>query len=107
MDRTDRTGRTDEKKRELAEILTPGTVVYTVLRQVSRTGLTRRLSCLVVQDGAIRDITDLVAAVTPFSLDRSGFLVVRGVGMDMGFHVVYELASVLFGNGYALVHRWV
>lgn len=92
---------------KLREILSPGTTVYTVLRQVSRSGLTRRLSCLVLREGTILDITYLVALVTSFPLDRSGFLVVRGAGMDVGFHVVYELASTLFGNGYALDHRWI
>lgn len=32
---------------------------------------------------------------------------VGGCGMDMGFHVVYELGHYLFGNGYWLVHKWM
>ena len=32
---------------------------------------------------------------------------VGGAGMDMGFHLVYNLAAVLFDDGYALEHKWI
>jgi hypothetical protein len=32
-------------------------------------------------------------------------LKVSGAGMDMAYHVVHSLASVLYGDGYALNHR--
>ena len=32
---------------------------------------------------------------------------VGGCGMDMGFHLVYTLASVLYKDGYALTHRYI
>ena len=40
-------------------------------------------------------------------------LVVKGCGMDMGFHVVYTLSSLLFRDtakgdaGYCLNHAWL
>ena len=34
-------------------------------------------------------------------------IVVRGCGMDMGYHVVHNLSHALFGEGYNLKHRWL
>jgi hypothetical protein len=27
--------------------------------------------------------------------------------MDMGFHLVYELAAAVYGDGYVLKHQWL
>ena len=34
-------------------------------------------------------------------------LVVQGWGMDMGYHLAQNLAKALYGDGYALEHRWL
>lgn len=87
--------------------------VFTVLRHVSSSGMSRDVSCLVVVDGALRDISWHVARVTGFTLrDSHGRWVVRvsGCGMDMGFHVVYALSHYLFDGqdraGYVIKHEW-
>lgn len=89
--------------------------VYTVLRSVSASGMTRHISLKVVDsDGDILDITYLAARALGDKLqERNGFntLKVNGCGMDMGFHIVYSLSSVLYAGqdraGYVLSHRWI
>ena len=98
----------------LTHYLREGATVYTVLRSVSSSGMTRHISLLVADGGDIVDITYLAAGVLGESLyERNGSrsLRVNGCGMDMGFHLVYSLSSVLFAGaeraGYALKQRWI
>lgn len=85
----------------LLEVLKPGTTVYTCLRQRSPSGMSRHISLHVVEDGEVRDITRWVARVLRDRVsDKTGGLVVGGAGMDMGFHVVYNLGSVLYPAGF-------
>jgi hypothetical protein len=88
--------------------------VYTVLRSVSASGMSRKISLKVAQGGDIFDITYLVAqAIGDKMIDAHGFnaIKVNGAGMDMGFHLVYSLSSVLYHGreraGYVLNHRWL
>jgi len=105
----------------LTHYLTEGDTVYTVLRSVSSSGMSRTMSLKVVKDGKILDLTYYAATVLDYPLvevNGSRAIRVGGCGMDMGFHVVYSLSSVLFrskfegtlgaGNqGYALNHTWL
>jgi len=34
--------------------------------------------------------------------DKTSCMGVSGGGMDMGFHVIYQLSHLLYGDGYAL-----
>ena len=88
--------------------------VYTVLRSVSASGMTRHISFKVAENSNIYDITYLVARVLGERLnDRNGYntIKVNGCGMDMGFHMVYNLSSVLYHGqeraGYVLSQRWL
>ena len=90
--------------------------VYTILRHVSSSGMSRDISLVTVDDdGTLRDITWLAChAMGDKPKDRHGRWVVRvgGCGMDMGFHVVYNLSYSLYAMngieraGYALHHEW-
>ena len=88
--------------------------VYTILRRVSSSGMTRHISLKVAQGGEIYDITYTAALALGDKLhDVNGCntIKVNGAGMDMGFHLVYSLSSVLFHGeeraGYKLSHRWL
>jgi hypothetical protein len=88
--------------------------VYTILRRVSASGMTRHISLKVAQGGEIYDITWLAAEATGDKVSEvNGFptLKVNGAGMDMGFHLVYNLSSVLYHGeeraGYKLAQRWM
>jgi hypothetical protein len=91
------------KKQLLDYYLTEGATVYTVLRSVSSSGMSRTMSLKVAKDGKILDLTYYASVVLGYKLvevNGSRALRVGGCGMDMGFHVVYSLASVLFRDKY-------
>jgi hypothetical protein len=88
--------------------------VYTILRRVSSSGMTRHISLKVAQGGEIYDITYNSALALGEKLhDVNGFntIKVNGCGMDMGFNLVYNLSSVLFHGeeraGYKIAQRWL
>lgn len=88
--------------------------VYTILRKVSSSGMTRHISLKVAEGSNIFDITYLVAKALGdkvSSVNGYNTIKVQGAGMDMGFHLVYSLSSVLYHGqdraGYVLSHRWL
>lgn len=106
--------RAAEHLETLRGILKPGDTVHTVLRHVSSSGMSRRIDLYKVEhDGPrygtdLRFLTGYAAAVLGYRWDdRNGKhgLVVGGCGMDMGFHVVYSLARVLFPDGYGCIGK--
>jgi len=98
----------------LTHYVTDSSTVYTVLRSVSASGMTRAISLLVANGDKIEDITYYAAhALGDKLIERNGSRAIRvnGCGMDMGFHLVYNLSSVLFKGqdraGYVLKQRWI
>lgn len=86
----------EEARETLLRVLKPGDKVYTILRNVSRSGMSRDIS-LVVFDGDRKYTLDWsVARILDYPLSKGEGVKVGGCGMDMGFHVVYSLSSVLF-----------
>lgn len=91
----------EQARASLLEILKPGTRVYTNLKRVSASGMTRHISLHIADKDGIRDITWLAARVLGDTLNRdTGGIVVSGCGMDMGFEVVYRLSYRLYPNGF-------
>jgi len=128
--------RHDECVTELCKLLKPGDTVYTSLKHVSRSGMYRVISLYIVEEGRIRNINGYASDLLEGYDNRHEGCRAFGCGMDMGFHLVYTLSSVLFhGNfectgencqsndhangdrnyephqhsdgGYALNHRWM
>jgi hypothetical protein len=90
--------------------------LHTILRHVSASGMTRDISLVYVKDGQLYNVTYSAALALGWPLsERSGYRAIRvgGCGMDMGFHLVYTLSSVLFRNstdsdaGYTLKQEWL
>lgn len=115
-------GITDQElasERLLKDYFNDTRTVYTILRSVSSSGMTRHISLVVagVNDEGkpdLYDITYLAAQALGDKLqERNGHrtIKVNGCGMDMGFHLVYNLSSVLFKGeeraGYKLSQRWL
>ena len=122
-----RTATTDERREateELRTLLAPGDTVYTVLRS----GMSRSISLVIVNDGDLYDISYLAARAMGDRTDRErGGIKIGGAGMDMGFALVYNLGRTLWpegfetwpgyrrnepltfdpDGGYALRHRWL
>ena len=104
----------EEAIKELKTILKVGDTVYTILRHVSASGMSRAISFVVIKKNEPLFIDNLVEQ----ALDMKGHktkegLVVGGCGMDMGFHVVYNLSHAMYDTkrtrraGYKLNHRWM
>lgn len=81
----------------------PGDTIFTVLRSVSRSGMSREIGVLVPTDDG-KDFFHpnyAVATLTGSKTNKSGDGVkVSGCGMDMGFHLVYSLSYALFPKGF-------
>lgn len=113
---------------QLRAMIKPGDTVYTCLRNVSASGMSRRISVHVIQTETrngkratvLRDVSGYVATALDYPIhDRTHALVVGGCGMDMGFHVVYSLGRTLWKDGtlrrkgarrdtgYALNQEWI
>lgn len=75
-------------------------VAHTVIRHVTRSGMSRSISVLAVDsDGEIHDVSHDVARVLGWSLDRdNGGVRVQGCGMDMAFHLVYSMSRVIHAD---------
>ena len=108
----------NEAIKHLRKIIKPGDTVYTVLRHVSRSGMTRGIDVYIVEcreqkgqaDGEeyTRHVSEPVWITSyvgkaidqpqPESYWRKSMgLKIGGCGMDMGFHVVNSLQYALFG----------
>lgn len=114
----------------LRKWLAPGDTVYTILRHVSSSGMSRDISLVTLstdEKGApfIRHLDYSAGIVLGYTRQtRREGLRVGGCGMDMGFHLVYSLGEMLWPNGtdkphgrrngepdsaggYALRHSWL
>jgi hypothetical protein len=102
-----------EQCEALRGMLPRGSEVVTVLCAVSASGMTRRVKILVINGGEIECISKRVAWALGYRHDeRHGAVIVSGCGMDMGYHIVHNLARALYPevgarSGYELRHRWV
>lgn len=91
----------------LREWIKPGDTVYTILDHVSASGMSRDIRVVIPQadaDGKIDFIHPNHAIQVALGLPRAKHgdgVRVGGCGMDMGFHLVYELSHALYGrDGY-------
>ena len=86
----------------LRELLPVGSYVLPIVTSVARDGMSRQMRVVATVDGRPCDITVRVAHVLGMRRTKMDAMTVGGTGMDMRFHVVYELGHVLHGDGYAL-----
>ena len=96
----------DEAKAEILNVLKPGMTVFTVLRHVSRSGMFRRISPVVLHEGDIEHldawVADLLGRGRGAACGGDG-VPVHGCGMDMGFELVYNLSATLFPDGFECI----
>lgn len=98
----------DETLDTLRERIPKGATVYTILRHVSKSGMSRIISAVAVIDGEPRELSMYVAEALGWPVSKKErALKVQGCGMDMGFHLVASLSRVLYGEDYAIRHRWL
>jgi hypothetical protein len=105
----------EEAKARILELLDTGAerpTIYTILRKVSSSGMSRQISLKVIKEGVLYDITYSAAILLDLPLVEGFNRAVRvnGCGMDMGFDLVYGISSRLFADqeraGYTIRHEW-
>jgi len=103
----------DEAQDRIRLVLDDGDQVWTIVRHVSQSGMSRSISTIIINDcGEPWDISPMVAKATGRRYDhKNGGVVVKGCGMDMGSELVYTLSASLFGwenqGAYNLIQRWL
>lgn len=106
----------DEAIARLREILKPGDTVYTVVRHVSASGMSRVIDLyhFSIRGGKIHKswLSGLAARAIGWRRDaKHDGIKVQGCGMDMGFHVVSTLSRVLYPEAdrpdYVLTQEWL
>lgn len=107
--------------RKLHTALKPGDKITTVIRHVSSSGMSRSIDAYLFtcgKDGIERQWLSYWIAHSGIGTwdSRRDAVKMGGVGMDMGFALVYELSSMLYPNGFQclgkanypeLVQKWL
>lgn len=95
---------------KLREWLKAGDTVYTILRNVSRSGMSRDISVVLIKrDEEGNEYTLhpnwLVGEAVGVRVKQgwNDAVVMRGCGTDMGFEIVYNLSRVLFPEGFGCI----
>ncbi|HXP51800.1 MAG TPA: hypothetical protein VN922_17720 [Bacteroidia bacterium] len=93
----------EDARAELHKLVKPGDKVYTILRHVSASGMSRVIDPFIVMKGKNIPLHLGWYAERLLGYKRSDRYVgvkVGGAGMDMGFHLVYELSRSLYPMGF-------
>lgn len=86
-----------EAAENLREWFPVGSTVYTILRHVSRSGMSREIGVLAsLGDGDFRHPNYAASKVLGWRLGRSDSVKVSGCGMDMGFHLAYAISATIW-----------
>jgi hypothetical protein len=85
----------------LADLLKPGDTVYANVNHVAPSGMTRWISLYVARGSDIIDISWHAAKLIgrPVNTRNHAGIECGGVGMDMGFELVYSLGRALWPEG--------
>ena len=102
----------EEAIKTLKENIKEGDVIYTQLNHTSQSGMMRHIKVRQIKNNYPLDWSRLVAIALDWKEAKDRFggyngIKVGGCGMDMGFHLVYTLSSVLYNDGYAIKHNWL
>jgi hypothetical protein len=93
---------------ELDKILRdiPSDTIYTVLRHVSSSGMQREISVKMIDADRIIHLDYLVSTALGLKQGKHNGIVVRGCGMDMGFHIVYNILRAVTPSK-QFRHEWI
>jgi hypothetical protein len=83
------------------EALPRTTKIYSIVRSVSSSGMSRKIDFYVIKDGEMVWITPAIRDLLKYSQDKkTSALNVNGTGMDMCFHITYSIGYKLHNDGY-------
>lgn len=89
---------------KLRRFLKPGDTVYTTVKHVARSGMSRAITVHIIKDNEPQWLSYMVAKALGWTFsERYEAVSVSGCGMDMGFDLVYNLSHCLFPNGFTCI----
>lgn len=91
----------------LKKYFVDGATIYTVLRKVSASGMSRNIDVYVIVDNRPVYLSGYIAKVLGWKLSNDRGIVVSGCGMDMGFHVVSTTAQTLGIDYKTIRQEWI
>lgn len=95
----------EQAKDHLRTMLRPGKTVYTILNHKNASGTSRSISLVIVHNGEIEKLDYWIVQAKGEHIDsKHGGIKVNGGGMDMGFHLVYNLGRMLWPEGTKVAH---
>lgn len=89
----------EQAQESLREILKHGDTVYCVLRSVSSSGMSRNIDFYAIKNDQPIWLSGYICAAMDWKRGKDRGITIKGCGMDMGFHAVYCLASMLWPKG--------
>ena len=108
------TDRETTKRQLKKEIRQAQYQIYTILRHISQSGMSRDIDCYVIIKNTPYCISYDVAQILGMNRAKDGSIKISGCGMDMGYHIVNSLSIELYCKGkythegaYKLKHRWI
>jgi hypothetical protein len=84
----------------------PTDTIYTVIRHVSSSGMQREISVKMIDAGRIIHLDYLVSTALGMKVGKHNGIVVKGCGMDMGFHIVHNILRVV-NPSKQFRHEWI
>jgi hypothetical protein len=94
-----------EAREFLGKLIEPGDTVFTTLKHVSRSGMSRVVDLHVIKDNEPVRISYSAAMLLEGYNQRHEGANVGGCGMDAGFHLVHNLGYRLFPDGFTCVGK--
>ena len=89
---------------KLRALLKPGDTVFTTVKRVARSGMSRCIDVHIIRDDEPQWLSYWVAKAIGQTFDEKTESVRMGsCGMDMGFALVYALSQTLFPNGFECI----
>ena len=99
-----------EMAKDLKEYFPEGSTAYTTVTKVAPSGMSRHIKVTKTRKGSeeILNWSYQIAKLLDMKYkDKTASIYIQGCGMDMGFHLIYDLSSELYGDGYAIKQRWI
>jgi len=93
----------EQAKKYLREWLPSGSTVFTLVRSVSKSGMTRQISVFCIEGKEIKNLDWMVAQALDWKIKDA--IYVQGCGMSMTYHLVETLSYALYGRDRALTDR--
>ena len=88
-----------ESHETLMRLVKPGDTIFTILRHVSQSGMSRDISAIIIDEKGNKYHLDWsISRVLGYPLSKGEGVKVGGCGMDMGFALVNSLSYALFNE---------